>query len=47
MRMLQFVRFQRTKDQMYFCGIEPKYDVIPLIINHYQKRFADQRWLIL
>ena len=46
MRMLQFVRFQRTQDQMYFCGIEPKYDVIPLIINHYQKRFADQRWLI-
>lgn len=46
MRMLQFVRFQRTKDGMYFCGIEPKYDVIPLIINHYRKRFADQRWLI-
>ncbi len=46
MRMLQFVRFQRTKDGMYFCGIEPKYDVIPLIINHYQKRFADQKWLI-
>jgi len=46
MRMLQFVRFQRTKDGMYFCGIEPRYDVIPMIINHYQKRFADQRWLI-
>lgn len=46
MRMLQFVRFQRTKDRMFFCGIEPKYDVIPLIIDHYQKRFADQKWLI-
>jgi probable DNA metabolism protein len=46
MRLLQFVRFQRTKDGMFFCGIEPKYDVVPLIIDHYQKRFADQRWLI-
>lgn len=46
MRMLQFVRFQRTKDGMYFCGIEPKYDVIPLVIGHYRKRFADQLWLI-
>lgn len=46
MRMLQFVRFQRTKDRMFFCGIEPKYDVLPLIIDHYKKRFADQKWLI-
>ncbi|WP_347838734.1 TIGR03915 family putative DNA repair protein [uncultured Draconibacterium sp.] len=46
MRLMQFVRFQRTKDHMYFCGIEPKYDVLPLIINHYQKRFTDQKWLI-
>ena len=45
-RMLQFVRFQRTKDGMYFCGIEPRYDVLPLIINQYQNRFADQKWLI-
>lgn len=46
MRMMQFVRFQRTKEQMYFCAIEPRYDVIPLIVDHYQKRFTDQRWLI-
>ncbi len=46
MHMLKFVRFQRTKDGLYFCGIEPKYEVIPLIINHYQKRFAGQKWLI-
>ena len=46
MRMMQFVRFQRTKDGMYFSGIEPKYDVLPLIIDHFQKRFADQQWLL-
>ena len=46
MRMMQFVRFQHTKDGLYFCGIEPRYDVIPLVIGHFQKRFADQRWLL-
>uniref|UniRef100_UPI0032171C89 TIGR03915 family putative DNA repair protein n=1 Tax=uncultured Draconibacterium sp. TaxID=1573823 RepID=UPI0032171C89 len=46
MRMLQFVRFQRTKDRLFFCGVEPKYDIIPLIIEHYKKRFADQKWLL-
>lgn len=46
MYMLQFIRFQRTKDRMYFCGIEPKYDVLPLVLDHYKKRFADQRWMI-
>ena len=46
MRMMQFVRFQRTKNNLWFCGIEPKYDVIPLVVNHFQKRFADQKWLL-
>lgn len=46
MRMMQFVRFQRTKEGMYFCGIEPQFDVIPMVISHFQKRFADQKWLL-
>jgi probable DNA metabolism protein len=46
MRMLQFVRFQRTKEGVYFCGIEPLYDVIPMVVTHFQKRFADQKWLL-
>lgn len=44
--MLQFVRFQHTKEGLYFCGIEPRYDVIPLVINHFKKRFTDQKWLL-
>ncbi len=31
---------------MFFCGIEPRYDVLPLVIRHFQQRFSDQRWLI-
>lgn len=46
MRMLQFVRFQHTKDGLYFCGIEPRYDVIPLVVTQFKKRFANQRWLL-
>lgn len=46
MRMMQFVRFQRTKEGLYFCGIEPRYDVIPMVVDHFQKRFADQKWLL-
>lgn len=46
MRMMQFVRFQHTRDGMYFCGIEPRYDVIPLVVTHFQKRFTDQKWLL-
>ena len=45
-RMEAFVRFQLTKDQLYYCLIQPDYNVLPLISNHFEKRYADQRWLI-
>ncbi len=44
--MMQFVRFQQTKDGLYFCGIEPLYDVLPLVLGHFRSRFADQQWLL-
>lgn len=46
MRMLQFVRFQKSGDNIYFSAIEPAYDILPLIIKHFKDRFADQRWVI-
>jgi probable DNA metabolism protein len=45
-RMEAFVRFQRTEDDLYYAGIEPDFDVIPLLSEHFEKRYADQRWLI-
>ncbi|WP_321290057.1 TIGR03915 family putative DNA repair protein [uncultured Sunxiuqinia sp.] len=45
-RMLQFVRFQKTKDGIFFAPIEPAYDVLPFVIRHFKDRFADQQWLI-
>lgn len=45
-RMEAFVRFQLTKDELYYAAIEPDFNVLPLIIAHFQNRYADQRWLI-
>lgn len=45
-RMEAFVRFQLTKDELYYSIIQPDYNVLPLISNHFKNRYADQRWLI-
>ncbi|MBU2973430.1 TIGR03915 family putative DNA repair protein [Zobellia sp. B3R18] len=45
-RMEAFVRFQLTKDGIYFSNIEPDFDVLPLISKHFRSRYADQQWLI-
>lgn len=45
-RMEAFVRFQLTRDELYFAIIQPDFNVLPLISTHFKKRYADQRWLI-
>lgn len=45
-RMEAFVRFQLTKDGLYYSVIQPDYNVLPLINRHFTQRYADQRWLI-
>jgi probable DNA metabolism protein len=45
-RMEAFVRFQLTKDQLYYAVVQPDFNVLPLISHHFEKRYADQRWLI-
>ncbi len=45
-RMEAFIRFQLTKDNLYFATVEPDFNVIPLIAKHFKNRYADQRWLI-
>ena len=46
MRMVQFARFQLTRDNIYFAPVSPAYDVLPLIMQHFRDRFADQHWLV-
>lgn len=45
-RILMFVRFQKTTDETYYASFDPKYNVLPLVIDHFEKRFADQKWII-
>lgn len=46
LRIMQFLRFQKTADGTFFAAIEPIYNALPLAINHLKDRFADQKWLV-
>ncbi|KAA6435413.1 DNA metabolism protein [Rufibacter glacialis] len=45
-RMEAFVRFQRSQDGLYVAPINPDFNVLPLVVPHFEKRYADQHWLI-
>jgi probable DNA metabolism protein len=45
-RMEAFVRFQKTGDGLFYATVSPDFNVLPLIIRHFEKRYADQRWAI-
>lgn len=45
-RMEAFVRFRLTRDEIYFAAIEPDFNVLPLIKDHFSNRYADQKWII-
>ena len=42
----QFLRFQKTADGIFFAAVAPPYNVLPLTVDHFTHRFADQKWLI-
>ncbi len=46
MRVLQFVRFQKTLDNIYFSAIRPDYDVLFMVTKHFKERFTDQHWIV-
>lgn len=45
-RMEAFIRFQQTADNIFYAGIDPDFNVLPLISNHFKNRYADQQWII-
>jgi probable DNA metabolism protein len=45
-RMHAYVRFQKGADGVFYSFIAPDFNVLPLIADHFEKRFADQDWLI-
>lgn len=44
--MLGMVRFAKTSDGTYFAEIEPKYDILSMMVGHFRGRFANERWAI-
>ncbi|MVN22480.1 TIGR03915 family putative DNA repair protein [Mucilaginibacter arboris] len=45
-RMEAFVRFQKMADGIFYASIQPDFNVLPLILPHFKRRYADQRWII-
>lgn len=45
-RMEAFIRFQQNADGIYYCGIDPDFNVLPLIGTHFKNRYAAQQWII-
>ena len=45
-RIIQFTRFQKTSDNIFFAPVEPVHNVLSLVTKHFQDRFACQKWII-
>ncbi|MCQ2061831.1 MAG: TIGR03915 family putative DNA repair protein [Fibrobacter sp.] len=45
--MLGMVRFDKTQDGMYISEIEPKYNIVDMIVGHFRGRFPNGRWAIV
>lgn len=44
--MIQFARFAEVGDGVYFSRINPKANVVPVLMNHFAMRFNTQRFVI-
>jgi probable DNA metabolism protein len=45
-RIRQFVRFQKTEDDIFFAPFAPLHNVLPLAVEHFSDRFSDQKWIV-
>ncbi|MCR5845904.1 MAG: TIGR03915 family putative DNA repair protein [bacterium] len=45
-KMLQFARFSKMEGGVYFAKINPSANVVPLIMQHFAKRFNTQAFMI-
>lgn len=44
--LVQFIRFQKAADGIFFAPVSPIYNALPLTISHLRDRFADQKWVV-
>ncbi len=41
-----FVRFKEVAPLSFYASIEPDHNILPLILNHFTRRFSDQNFII-
>ena len=45
-QIMQFARFARMDNGIYFAKVNPKHNVVPLVMNHFARRFNIQPFMI-
>lgn len=45
-RFEAFIRFENIGNTMFYAPIDPDYNVLPLIVPHFKRRYAGQDWII-
>lgn len=45
-RMLSLVHFQRLADSIWLSTVEPVFDLLPFLSNHFKNRNANQKWVV-
>ncbi len=45
-RLIELVRFQKAADDIFFAPVSPDHNSLPLTLEHFTDRFADQKWII-
>ncbi len=45
-RLTGFARFQKSAQGVYVAALEPRYDVLPLLVPHFTDRFRNQPWIL-
>lgn len=45
-RFYGFVRFKEIRPMVFYAAIEPTYNILPLMMGHFKRRFSDQHFII-
>jgi probable DNA metabolism protein len=45
-RLIELIRFQKAADDIFFAPVSPDHNSLPLTLDHFKDRFADQKWVI-
>ncbi len=44
---MEIIRFEEIQNQILLARIEPEHHILPLIVEHFEDRFMQERWMII